>query len=269
MPNPRKMRCYGDSNPEFSFMTNRPLASAVIVLIGILSAPTASAALDLGAATVERLGNGMTVILLEDRNFPVVSVQMVYKVGARNETVGLTGLAHFVEHIAFRGSDNFPGTGLVSNIYARGGEWHGYTWTDLTTYFATVPATELDLLLRIEADRMSRLEFSRDVVEVERGAVLAEMHMYEDESSSMLIDALMFVSFLAHPYRNNTIGFESDIDNVTFEDVRDFYERHYHPGNAVLAVVGDFDPAVTLSRIENCSVRSKAARRRRCRTPRS
>ena len=231
-------------------MIDRPLKAAIIVLGGLCWAATAFAKLELGAATVDRLDNGMTVILLEDRNFPVVSVQMVYKVGARNETVGLTGLAHFVEHIAFRGSENYPGTGLVSNIYARGGEWHGYTWTDLTTYFATVPAADLDLLLRIEADRMSRLEFSRDVIEVERGAVLAEMHMYEDEPSSMLIDALMFVSFLAHPYRNNTIGFESDIEKVTFEDVRDFYERHYHPGNAVLAVVGDFDRAETLSRIE-------------------
>ena len=231
-------------------MIRVPLTIAFMTLAGLLATGTASAELELSSAVVERLKNGMTVILLEDRNFPVVSVQMVYKVGARNETVGLTGLAHFVEHIAFRGSENFPGTGLVSNIYARGGEWHGYTWTDLTTYFATVPARELDLLLRIEADRMSRLEFSREIIEVERGAVLAEMHMYEDEPSSMLIDALMFVSFLAHPYRNNTIGFESDIENVTFEDVRDFYDRHYHPGNAVLAVVGDFDRAATLSRIE-------------------
>jgi zinc protease len=207
----------------------------------LLGCGPASAEIDLRNATVERLGNGMTVILLEDRNFPVVSTQMLYRVGARDESYGETGIAHFVEHMAFRSSENFPDTGLVSSIYAVGGEWHGYTWTDQTTYFATVPREHLDLLLRIEADRMTRLRISRDDMEAERGAVLAEMHMYENYPSSMLLDAVMFTAFFGHPYRNNTIGWESDIENLKHEDVVAFYERHYRPANAVLAVVGDFD----------------------------
>lgn len=218
-------------------------------LVIVVSTP-ATAALELGSARLETLPNGLTVILLEDRNLPVASVQMLYRVGARNESTGLTGLAHFLEHMAFRSSENFPGTGLVSSIYARGGEWHGYTWTDETTYFATVPAEHLDLLLRIEADRMQRLTISPDVIEAERGAVLAEMHMYENYPTSMLIDALMFTSFLAHPYRNNTIGWESDIAALRHADVVQFYEQHYHPANAVLAVVGDFDGESVLRRIE-------------------
>ena len=192
----------------------------------------------------------MTVILLEDRNFPVVSVQMLYKVGARNEVTGKTGLAHFLEHMAFRATEAFPDTEVVSRIYAAGGEWHGYTWTDQTTYFATAPKTELDLLLRIEAERMRHLEIDPAFIEAERGAVLAEMHMYENYPSSMLVDALLFTSFLAHPYRNNTIGWESDIDSVTHQDVVDFYETHYHPANAVLAVVGDFDTAAVREKID-------------------
>jgi len=220
-----------------------------LILTGLVTAP-ARAELDLRNASVERLGNGLTVILLEDRNFPVVSVQMLYRVGARNEVTGLTGLAHFLEHMAFRSSANFPGTGLVSSIYALGGEWHGYTWTDETTYFATVPREHLDLLLRIEADRMTRLDISPDDIEAERGAVLAEMHMYENDPGSLLIDALMFASFEAHPYRNNTIGFESDIEHVTHADVVDFYRRHYQPANAVLAIVGDFDRDKVRIRIE-------------------
>jgi zinc protease len=207
------------------------------------------AELDLRNATVDRLDNGMAVILLEDRNFPVVSTQMLYRVGARDESYGQTGIAHFLEHMAFRSSENFPDTGLVSSIYAIGGEWHGYTWTDQTTYFATVPKEHLDLLLRIEVDRMTRLRISPDDMEAERGAVLAEMHMYENYPTSTLLDALMFTSFLGHPYRNNTIGWESDIANLKHEEVVAFYERHYQPSNAVLAVVGDMDSREVRARI--------------------
>lgn len=226
---------------------------SIICLLAPLSifvgAGSAIAAMDLRNASVERLDNGLTVILLEDRNFPVTSVQMLYRVGARDETAGQTGLAHFLEHMAFRDSENFPDTGLVSSIYASGGEWHGYTWTDQTTYFATVPKEHLDLLLRIEADRMTRLIISPDDMEAERGAVLAELHMYENYPTSMLIDAVMFASFVAHPYRNNTIGWESDIVNLAHDDVVGFYRRHYHPANAVLAVVGDFDSNPVRARI--------------------
>lgn len=209
----------------------------------------ASAAIDLRNASVERLDNGLTVILLEDRNFPVASVQMLYRVGARDESYGQTGIAHFLEHMAFRDSGNFPDTGLVSSIYAIGGEWHGYTWTDQTTYFATVPKEQLDLLLRIEADRMTGLRISPENIEAERGAVLAEMHMYENYPTSMLIDAVMFASFFAHPYRNNTIGWESDVENLTHAEVVAFYERHYQPANAVVAVAGDIDREQVRARI--------------------
>lgn len=222
---------------------------AGIAMSAIFAGGNALAALDLRNAKVHHLDNDLTVILLEDHNFPVASVQMLYRVGARDEVTGKTGLAHFLEHMAFRASENFPDTGLVSSIYARGGEWHGYTWTDQTTYFATVPAEHLGLLLDIEADRMSRLTLPADKMEAERGAVLAEMHMYENSPTSMLIDALMFTSFLAHPYRNNTIGWESDIEALEHAAVVDFYERHYHPANAVLAVVGDFDSTDVLAEV--------------------
>ncbi|HEX5766148.1 MAG TPA: insulinase family protein [Woeseiaceae bacterium] len=223
---------------------------AIAISIMLLAWQDAAAGLHLRNAVVERLDNGLTVILLEDRNFPVVSTQMLYRVGARDESYGHTGLAHFLEHMAFRDSENFPDTGLVSSIYAVGGEWHGYTWTDETTYFATVPKEELGLLLSIEADRMSRLRISPDDMEAERGAVLAEMHMYENYPTSMLLDAVLFTSFFAHPYRNNTIGWESDIEALEHPEVVAFYERHYHPANAVLAIVGDFDRRQVLERVE-------------------
>ena len=209
----------------------------------------ASAYLDLSAASVQKLDNGLTVIVLEEHSFPVVSVQMLYKSGARNEATGATGLAHFLEHMAFRESDNFPDTELVSSIYAVGGEWHGYTWLDQTTYFATAPAANLELLLRIEADRMARLKIPAADVDSERGAVLTEMHSYENDPNAVLQDNVMYVSFLAHAYRNNTIGWESDIANISHAQLVEFYRQHYRPGNAVLAIVGDVRTQDVMQRV--------------------
>ena len=226
---------------------------AVVLLALLLTtglALPAFAQLDPRNASVDRFDNGFTLIMLPEHRFPVVSTQMLYRVGARNEVSGKTGLAHFLEHMAFRDSDNFPGTDVVSRIYAIGGEWHGYTWTDQTTYYSTVPSEHVDLLLRIEADRMHRLKLAKKHMEAERGAVLAEMHMYENSPTSMLVDAVNYTSFLAHPYRNNTIGWESDIENLAHDDVVAFYEQHYHPANAVLAVVGDFDPKKVRRRVK-------------------
>ncbi|MGH9464476.1 MAG: M16 family metallopeptidase, partial [Thermoanaerobaculia bacterium] len=216
------------------------------LLLGLLAAP--AAAFDLARTVAETLPNGLRVLVLEDHTFPVVSVQMLYAVGARNEENGKTGLAHFLEHMAFRASANFPETDVVSRIYAVGGEWHGYTWIDQTTYFATVPREHWELLLAIEADRMSRLAIAAEEVEPERGAVLTELRSYENDPASVLYDAVVAASFVEHPYRNNTIGWVSDVERIGHADLVDFYRRHYRPANAVLAVVGDVAAAEVLSR---------------------
>ena len=209
----------------------------------IAAAEPAHAAVDLARADISHLANGLTVIVLEDRSFPVVSVQMLYKSGARDETAGKTGLAHFLEHLAFRGSANFLNAGATEAIYAAGGEWHGYTWLDQTTYYATMPKNGLDLLLRIEADRMARVTIDPAALDAEKGAVITEMHGYENDPASVLLDAVTATALQAHPYRNNTIGFESDVAALTLDDAQAFYERHYTPANAVLAIVGDVSAA--------------------------
>ncbi len=206
-------------------------------------------AFDLGRAQRFTLDNGLTVIVLEVPAAPAVSVQMLYRVGARNEEVGQTGLTHFLEHMAFRASAHFPDTDLVSSIYAVGGEWHGYTWLDQTTYFETLPAEHLDLALKIEADRMNWLQIPAADVEAERGAVLAEMHGYENDPATVLHDAVLAVSFLQHPYRNNTIGWESDVENISHDELVEFYRRAYSPANAVLAVVGPVSAAGVLEQV--------------------
>ncbi|MFZ5615874.1 MAG: M16 family metallopeptidase [Pseudomonadota bacterium] len=233
------------------------------LLFAIAAGGPARARLDLANASVERLDNGLTLILLEERTFPVVSIQTVYKTGAKDDPAGRLGLAHFFEHMAFRGSKSFPDTGLVSEIYAVGGEWHGYTWLDLTTYFATAPKENLPLLLDIEADRMARLELRAEDVEAERGAVLAEMNGYANDPDSTLFDALIATHFLTHPYRNNTIGYAGDVKATRYQDIAAFYARHYAPQNAVIAIVGDFDSGEVRKAIEK-----KFARIRKSISPR-
>lgn len=237
-----------DDHPPLAAARRLPGAVLALGLLAAAGPVPPAAAFDLSRAAVERLDNGLTVLVLEEHAVPVVSVQMLYRVGARDEQIGRTGLAHFVEHMAFRASENFPATDLVSRIYAAGGEWHGYTWIDQTTYFETLPAADLDLALAIEADRMARLLLPAAEVEAERGAVLAELHGYEDDPATMLTDAVVAVSFLQHPYRHNTIGWESDVLRLTHADVAAFCRRHYRPANAVLAVVGDVSTADVLAR---------------------
>lgn len=213
---------------------------AVAALAG--SAP-ASAELDLTRAGVNHLPNGLTVIMLEDHSFPLVSVQMLYKSGSAAETTGKTGLAHFLEHLAFRGSQNFPNARATELIYDAGGEWHGYTAMDQTTYFATMPKDQLDLLLRIEADRMARVAIDPAAIEAEKGAVITELHSYENDPASVLQEAVTRIAIQAHPYGSPMAGYISDVAQLTIDDARAYYASHYAPGNAVLAIVGDFAPA--------------------------
>ena len=212
-------------------------------------ATPAAAELDLSRAGVSHLDNGLTLIVLEDHSLPVVSTQVIYRSGSRDETAGKTGLAHFMEHLAFRASENFPHAAATAAIYDAGGEWHGYTWLDETAYYATMPSDGLDLLLRIEADRMARVTIDPEAIEAERGAVITEMHGYENDPASVLFDAVVATALQSHPYRNNTIGYESDVAALTAEDARGYYDAHYAPGNAVLAIVGDVTPEAALAAV--------------------
>jgi len=218
-----------------------PYSRLVRLLIALAVVSLPAAAQDL-RPQVERLANGLTVMILEDHAQPLVSVQMLYRVGGRTESSGETGLAHFVEHMAFRATENFPDTQVVSRIYAAGGEWHGYTWIDETTYFETLPADKVDLAIAIEADRMARLQIPAGEIEAERGAVLTELRGDENDPASRLNDEVVAASFQEHPYRNNVIGWETDVRQLTRDQIAAFYHAHYVPPNAVLAVAGDVQP---------------------------
>ena len=207
-----------------------------------LALPSLAAAI--AATTPDRvftLDNGLTVVMKRAAAHPVVAVQMYYKVGARHETIGVTGIAHYLEHMLFRGTDHFGPADITGAIERAGGEWHGYTWLDGTTYFEAAPAALLPTLLRLEADRMTRARMASNEVEPERGAVFQEYRGYQLDPRSDLFDAVMAILFLQHPYRNNTMGWESDLAGITHADLVDFYRRYYGPRNAVLSIAGDLD----------------------------
>jgi zinc protease len=207
-------------------------------------------AYDLSKARIEKLQNGLTVMIFEDRTQPLVSTQVLYKVGSRNECGGATGLAHFMEHMAFRATKNFPETQVVSRIYAEGGEWHGYTWIDQTTYFETVPIEDLDLVLQIQADRMANTLINASEVDTERGAVMTELRSYDNDPSSVLSDAVVAAAFQQHPYRNNVIGWPTDVEKITHKDLVDFYKNYYSPSNAVLAIAGDVTSTEAIGKVQ-------------------
>ncbi len=222
----------------------------ILLAFALLIGTQAQAAIELDRVRVTHLDNGLTLLILEDHSLPVVSVQMAYKTGGRDDPEGRMGLAHFFEHMAFRSSKNFPDTGLVSNIYAAGGEWHGYTWIDTITFFATAPKDDLDLLLRIEADRLGRLDLDPDDVAAETGAVIAEMNSYANDPATVLFDATLAAAFDVHPYRKNTIGYEDDVSAITHADIVEFYDKRIGPKTAVLAIAGDIDADAVEARVK-------------------
>ncbi len=198
----------------------------------------------LQGAPVERfvLDNGLTVLLAEDHRAPLVSVGVMYAVGARNEAAGITGLAHYAEHMNFRATAGFPGTEITEAITRIGGRWNGYTWIDQTWYVETVHRDAFEKMLDLERERMTAALYAPEDFRKERTSVIAELHSYDDPHS-VLYDAVLAASFEIHPYRNNTIGYLSDVQAVTRDQAFAFYRRYYHPNNAVLVVVGDFAAA--------------------------
>jgi zinc protease len=193
------------------------------------------------SARTFRLDNGLTCVLKADASRPVVAVQMLYTVGARNETIGLTGISHFLEHMLFRGTTSFGLQDITGVIERAGGEWHGYTYIDCTTFFEAAPKDLLPVLLRLEAERMTVARMAANEVDPERGAVFQEYRGYQLDARSDLFDAVAAILFLQHSYRNNTMGWESDLAGITHQDLVAFYRTYYGPRNAVLAISGDID----------------------------
>jgi zinc protease len=194
---------------------------------------------------VERytLENGLRVVLSTDRSSPVVSVAVYYDVGSRNEVQGRSGFAHLFEHMMFQGSANVGKMEHFQLINAAGGSANGSTSHDRTNYYQTLPSHQLALGLWLEADRMENLAVTEENFENQRRVVINEYRQsYENQPYGLAFLRINELSYGDYfPYANPTIGTVSDLNTVTWEDARDFYQSWYAPNNAVLAIVGDFD----------------------------
>jgi predicted Zn-dependent peptidase len=198
---------------------------------------------------VTALGNGLTVLTLEDRTTPVVSFQMWVRVGSRDES-RYTGLAHLFEHMMFKGSDNIGPEEHAKLVEARGGRVNAFTSRDFTVYFEDVPPESLPLVIDLEAERVANLDISEKTLGSEREVVLEERRMRtEDNPNGRAFEALLALAFQAHPYRWPVIGWRSDVERATVEVAREFFDTYYAPNNITIAVVGDFDTGESLERI--------------------
>ncbi|MGH2537280.1 MAG: M16 family metallopeptidase [Candidatus Promineifilaceae bacterium] len=199
--------------------------------------------------TKSRLENGLTVLLRPMRHAPVISFWVWYRVGSRNERPGITGASHWVEHMMFKGSPDFPPGSLDRLVSREGGRYNAFTWIDFTAYFETMPAGRIDLALRLEADRMANAIMTEEAVNSERTVILSERHMYENEPSFLLHEGLVAAAFQRHPYRHDTIGEQADLESMSRDDLFDHYRRYYAPNNATVVVAGDFEPEAMLARV--------------------
>jgi zinc protease len=197
-----------------------------------------------------RLDNGLGLLLKEDRSAPIASLWTWYRVGSRNETPGTTGVSHWVEHMQFKGTPSLEKGQIFRDVASVGGTLNAMTSHDWTAYFETLPADQIDLSLRIEADRMVNSLFATDEVDSERTVILSERQGAENNPGYVLYEEVVGAAFRAHPYRHMVIGYEADLRRMTRDDLYGYYRRFYHPGNAFIAAVGDFDAAELRDRIE-------------------
>src|SRR6476646_8087417 len=197
------------------------------------------------------LKNGLRVITVEDHSAPVIAVSVTYNVGSRNERQGRTGFAHLFEHMMFKGSENVGSGEHFLLVFNNGGNMNGTTNEDRTNYFEVLPANQLDLALFLEADRMRSLAITKDNLDNQRNAVQEERRLGVDNQpygkSNLEIDNLGYDTFA---YKHSTIGSMSDLNAADLKDVQEFFRIYYAPNNAVLTLVGDFDPADATAKIK-------------------
>lgn len=200
--------------------------------------------------TKTTLDNGLRVILKETHVAPVASFWVYYRVGSRNELPGGTGISHWVEHMLFKGTDQFPRGEFDKAVARAGGVFNGMTSQDWTTYFETFPSDRIELALQVESDRMQNALFDPEETESERTVIISEREGSENSYFYLLNEELQAAAFREHSYRHPIIGWKSDLNTMNREQLYNHYQTFYTPSNAVAVAVGDFDTEEMLAKIE-------------------
>lgn len=202
--------------------------------------------------TKKELKNGLTVVLTENRKLPLFSFYSIVKIGSRNETPGITGASHFLEHMMFKGSKNYKHGDFEKIVAGNGGTYNAYTNKDVTVYHESLPIAALDQILRLEADRLFSLNIDKHFFEKERNVILEERKLrYENSARGQLFEEFFQESFKGTPYEAPVIGHVKDLKTVTDEQIKKYFETYYAPENIVISISGDFDTEDLFEKIED------------------
>ncbi|MDX1746885.1 MAG: pitrilysin family protein, partial [Halobacteriales archaeon] len=196
--------------------------------------------------------NGLTVLTLHQGVAPISTFMVTYCVGSRHERLGETGATHFLEHMMFKGTERFnrrTGRTVFSELQQLGARVNATTWNDRTNYYELLPSEHLAIAMEIESDRMRGALLREEDVESERVVILNEFDRSENEPLRTLFRQVWSASYEAHPYHHPTIGWRSDIENITPEGLRSFYDRYYWPDNAVVSIIGGFEEEEALGMV--------------------
>lgn len=215
------------------------LAVLFAALFAWLAAPAAAQQ----TVSTRTLENGLEVVVIEDDRAPVAVHMVWYRAGSADEPPGASGIAHYLEHLLFKGTDTLA-PGEFSSIVARnGGSDNAFTSYDYTAYFQRVAADRVGLMMQMEADRMVNLDITQDGILAERAVILEERNQrVENDPGALMSEQMRAALFLNHPYGVPIIGWKHEMQALTLEDALSFYERHYAPNNAIVVVAGDVDP---------------------------
>lgn len=190
-----------------------------------------------------QLANGMDVVVIPDHRAPVVTQMVWYRVGAADEHEGVSGIAHFLEHLMFKGTKSVPAGEFSAKVAAIGGQENAFTSSDYTGYYQQVAPDALEMVMGYESDRMANLVLTKEVIAPERDVILEERRMRVDSNpSAMLGEEVSAATFYNHPYGRPIIGWQQEMEKLDLDDAVNYYQRFYTPNNAILVVAGDVTP---------------------------
>lgn len=224
----------------------------VVALISLLSVSVAVTSFGQDLKVTEKvLPNGLKVLLKEEHKAPVVTFQIWYKVGSRNEKLGTTGISHLLEHMMFKGTTKYGPKQFSQTVQRNGGNSNAFTGKDYTAYFENFASDRIAISLDLESDRMRNLLLDPKEFLSERDVVKEERRMRtDDDPTNTMVEQMTAAAFIAHPYQWPVIGWMADLGNITRDDLAEHYHRYYAPNNATIVVAGDFDTKTLLPQIE-------------------
>lgn len=206
-----------------------------------------------GIKEYKMTSNNLRVLLKKDKSAPVATFMVTYEVGSRNEAIGYTGSTHLLEHLMFKGSRKFnttKGNSVFQTLQSLGARMNATTWLDRTNYFAVLPSEHLESLIEIEADRMRNAWIKEEDRQSEMTVVRNEFERGQNSPSGVLDEHIWATAYHAHPYHHSTIGWKEDIENVSIERLKEFYDTFYWPNNATAIAIGDFEEKDALAMIK-------------------